>query len=221
MATLADEIWVTAEALHDIEAARIALDNRLRSTGLQSLDHNVMAADYQRLEIAWTKTLVSLVRQHPLHDWVKRSHGIGEKTTGRFLGIVPNPAWHDAEDRPRTLYELNAYCGLHVADGGEAPRHRRGEQSNWNSKAKTRLYVMAEPVLKHQGPLTDVYYTAKEKAAAAKHATLCAGCKSDAGSPLKPAHAHARAMRALMKEILRQMWQEMRNVDPDMLRIAA
>jgi hypothetical protein len=158
------------------------------------------------------KLLIKAVRQHPLHPWIKRTRGIGEKTTARFLGCVPDPYWHDVEDRPRTLPELNAYCGMAVNGDGEAPRRKRGVQLNFNTKAKARLYLMAEGVLKASGPLVEYYYDAKDKATLdSVHENPCSLCKADAGTPLRPGHAHKRAMRALMKAILKEMWREGRD----------
>lgn len=49
-----------------------------------------------------------------IHPWVKAQCGLGDKQVARLLGAIGDPYWHLAEDRPRTVSELWAYCGLHV-----------------------------------------------------------------------------------------------------------
>lgn len=60
------------------------------------------------------RNLKKKIRNHPLGPWIRSAHGVGDKQGARLLGAIGDPYWNDPRDRPRTLYELYAYCGLHV-----------------------------------------------------------------------------------------------------------
>lgn len=175
------------------------------------------------------------MRRHPLGPWVLAQKGVGLKTAGRLLAILGNPA-----DRPNPA-KLWAYCGYHVIDGA-APRRRKGEQANWNTNAKTLCYLIAEANIKNRSSAyRHVYDTARTKHADAVHTVdcsqcgICDGCgrapgknrqthledtgcddrrirKASAGDPLKDAHKHARAMRAVSKQFLLDLWREARRI---------
>lgn len=113
----------------------------------------------------------------------------------------------------------------HPVLAGIAPRRRRGQKANWSTAAKTRLFVMAEACLKltgepdknrkptPQSPYRKIYDNGRAKYAEALHLMSCercgpAGKPAPTGSPLSDGHKHARAMRLVMKEILRDLWIE-------------
>ncbi len=123
---------------------------------------------------------------------VANTRGLGVKSVARFLGVVGNPAWHYRKLRPRKLRELYAYCGLDVRSG-EAPRNRRGEQSNWNGKARMRVYNMMEPCVKRGGPYRDIYDVAKTT-------------YIERGDIDSKAHINNRAKRIGMKAIVKDLW---------------
>jgi len=94
---------------------------------------------------------------------------------------------------------------------GVAARRSKGQRANWSTSAKTRAYLIAESCLK-AGSYRDVYDDHKKRASAAVHAVSCAPCKAKAGTPLTAGHQHARAMRAMSKEILKDLWLEARRI---------
>ncbi len=233
-------LLVLCDQLSDIEASRIAAENRLRSLtetwrrddvtygkgiskawpevavlaghvdGLQTLEHG--------LELAVKRAM----RVHPLGPWVKRTVGVGEKQGARLLAAIGDPASRS------TVSQLWAYCGLHVVHpaahtatdthrpggGGVAPTHKRGEKSNWNATAKSRVFLVAEACIKQRhSPYRPVYDDARLKYADATHNYLCSRCgpagkPAAVGSPLSLGHQHARAMRLVMKAVLRDLWVE-------------
>lgn len=269
---------IYADSLDDLEASRIAMANRLRALeqvkgmadtpeasrmrgivdGLADLEHQI-ELDLKRA-----------VRQHPLGAWIKGTVGVGEKQGARLLAAIGDPSWHSRDERPRTVSELWAYCGLHVlhsgqignvthrvpagvdsfsgsdpvtpgaqervrsADpsdpagqgtpghqsanaGGVAPSRRRGQRANWNATAKMRVFLVAESCVKQRtSPYRSVYETGRLKYAAALHNRPCprcgpAGRPAQPGSPLSLGHQHARALRLVMKAILKDLWREASN----------
>lgn len=289
---------IYADALADFEDTRIRTGNRIAALirlgagedspevlrlravegGLKDLEHQV-ELDLRRV-----------LRHHPLHPWVKQTPAIGEKTIARLLGVIGTPHLRDVYDEtgkvflrqePRTLSQLNAYCGYHVLPAGQrrsatqrpsaggepsgsthhsspdthcsnigaansrdpgqsssdtqippagvAPTRRKGQRSNWNTQARTRVYLIAESCIKATGgvnkaghnrprsPYRDIYEAGRVKYADAVHAVPCTQCgpsgnPAQPGSPLKDSHKHMRAMRLVGKAILKDLWQESRRV---------
>lgn len=117
---------------------------------------------------------------------------------------------------------------------GVAPARRRGQRANWNADAKMRAFLCAEAAVKagvRQGPDVDdtegydaahrdaisplgaVYLSARIKYATATHGNECPRCGPKGkpalpGSPLSAGHQHARGLRLVAKEILKDLWRE-------------
>jgi hypothetical protein len=234
-------IW--ADALDDLEAVRIATENRVRSLeqvkgmagGREHERMGQMVAGIAALEHAAELELQRAMRAHPLGPFVKSKVGLGEKQTARLLAAIGDPYWHSVYDRPRTVSELWAYCGMHVVtDGGvgAAPTRRRGTKVNWNMTARSRVWLVAQSCIKQtkegrRSPYRDVYDDAKAKYADAVHERPCVRCgpsgkPAAVGSALSDGHKHARAQRLMSKAILRDLWVAARDLHdrPDAKPIA-
>lgn len=261
------ELYFLASQLDAVEALRIASQNRhrmatrgiadsdgvTRGLGLADNDPAVKASaallhGLEEIEHQLVLGLNRCMRAQPLGPWQKSVRGIGAKQLARLLACIGDPYWQAAEDRPRTVSQLWAYCGLHVlpvrgqcsSDGqiliaangaahraggdssqkapdnhveaaGIAARRAKGQKANWSTDAKTKAYLIAESCLK-AGSYRDVYDDHKARAAATVHAADCAPCKAKAGTPLALGHQHARAMRAMSKAILKDLWIEARRL---------
>jgi hypothetical protein len=128
----------------------------------------------------------------------------------------------------------------HRLPGGVAPRRRRGERANWNSRARSVLYTIADSAIRLDGkpdkngrrrarsPYRDVYEAGRAKYECALHGNECSGtdmvlpgvgirrvyCKTESGAraglgdPLSPSHQHSRALRLVMRQILKDLWTE-------------
>jgi len=237
-------LLIIADQLDDIENSRIAANNRWHALTTTSGDFGKginpnlpeaqavrrHADELERLEHQMTLTLQRVVRQHPLHDWIKRSRGVGEKQAARLLAAIGDPA---TRTNPSQLW---AYCGLHVVNG-QAPTRRRGEKGNWNDEARKRVWVIAEACVKAGVRKSDdvddalfydtngryalsdygqVYLDAREKHNDALHQHPCVRCgpkghPAEPGTPLSRSHQQARAYRAVMKQILLDLWREARD----------
>lgn len=218
---------LAAETLEDIERVRIAAENRARALthpeqniGLSEDDPVVemaqeLAVKLQEIEADSEKAVKKVVRQTPLGPWVKQAIGVGEKQAGRLLGVIGNPRYRvdgeTGEIHERTVGQLWSYCGYAVKDG-VAPKRKRGEQGNWNPKARMRAYLIAESCMKSPtSPYRRLYEEAREKYADSKHEHPCAQCgakgkPAQPGTDLRDGHKHARALRIVAKEVLRDMW---------------
>jgi hypothetical protein len=111
-------------------------------------------------------------------------------------------------------------CGNDTRGGsaGVAPTRARGQRANWSTTAKTRAYLVAESCIKQaRSPYRAVYDDGRKKYEDALHPAPCKRCgpsgkPAETGSPLSAGHQHARAMRLVMKEILKDLWRESKRI---------
>jgi hypothetical protein len=224
---------LAADVLDDLERVRIANENRLRQLtrtdadvdgeergfGL-TMEHddvvrlsaivNALAKAEHDAELQLRRQL----RRHPLGPWVQQARGIGEKQGARLLAAIRDPYWHTLEDRPRLVSELWSYCGYGDA---AAQVRRKGVRANWSATAKMRGYLVAVSIVKAGGPYREVYDLARERYDGAVHEAVCVRCgpsgsPAQPGSPLSAGHQHGRALRAITKAVLRDLWLEARRL---------
>lgn len=201
---------IAADQVDDAEAFRIATQNRLRAlTETKHMDGTVESAlleeqlEYaDKLERLAVLELKRAMRAHPLWEWASGQIGVGEKTLGRLLGCIGDPAHrYDPETgelRPRTLSQLRSYCGY-----GDAAKQRRrkGVKSNWNADARSRLRLLAENCMKQRrSPYRPVYDKARAKYASRDTTDL---------------HKHHMALRAISKAFLKDLHAEAVRVQND------
>lgn len=211
-------LTIAADQVDDIERLRIASENRLRAlteaveipsagitidkAGKGTPEATALEAQVEALrgaEMVAVREIRRAMRAHPLGDWCREVHGVGEKSLARLLGVIGDPANRfdpeTGEVVPRTVSQLRSYCGY--GDAAKQKR-KRGVQSNWNSEARKRLYVIAECLMKQrQSPYRKVYDENREKYADAD---------------ITDGHAHNRALRAVSKAFLKDLWLEARRV---------
>ena len=207
------------------------VDGEERGFGFDPADPQVApfvatAEGLGKIEAEAVKTLEKVVKLHPLGPWIQKTSGVGLKQGARLLAATGDPYIRPEliradgaieAARPRTVSELWALCGYAVVDG-EAPRRRKGQVSNWSDEARMRAFLIAESCLKARtSPYRKVYDDARAKYDAAVHALDCKRCGPSgkpalAGSPLSKGHAHKRAMRAVSKAVLKDLWTEARRI---------
>lgn len=166
------------------------------------------------------RNLTRALRAHPLGAWVKTQRGIGEKQGGRLIGAIGDPyarpallledgSWDPA--RPRTVYELWAWCGLKPGQ-----RRKRGEKAKWSAAAKMRAFNIAGSMLKAGN--REVYDKRKAHTEGRLHEGECVRCgpsgkPAQDGTPWSDAHRHGDALRIVSKNaILKQLWREAKRI---------
>jgi len=220
-------LTIYADLLDDLERSRIATENRIRS--LREVKGLAGSPEEERLDsIAMglaeaerkaTNELRKAVKAHPLGEWIGAQIGVGEKQTGRLLGVLGDPSLRvdleTGEATERTVSQLWSYCGYGDA---KAQVRRRGEKANWNATLKMRAFLIAESCIKQSAsPYRKVYDDARAKYADAVHAEGCKQCgpsgkPAQPGSDLRDGHKHARALRLVAKSFLRDLWEESRRL---------
>jgi hypothetical protein len=231
-ASLADPtLALAADVVDDLERTRIANENRLRQLTRDEPDEDGEVRGFgltedhpdvarlasivdglARIEHEATLNLQRAMRRHPLGPWVKSQKGVGEKQAARLLAAIGDPYWNYLHDRPRTVSELWAYCGLHtlpvghsrsgalaaVADGATAgsdhsrldgqhravaARRKKGQRANWSSAAKMRAWNIAGSMLKAGN--RETYDKRKAATEGRAHAVECVRC-GPSGKPAQP-----------------------------------
>lgn len=130
---------------------------------------------------------------------------------------------HSGSDHQRIAAEADSDPGhemvaAHRAYAGVARRRQKGQRANWNATAKMRAFLVAESCIKQtHSPYRAVYEDGRTKYADATHPAPCARCgpagkPAAAGSPLSLGHQHARALRLVAKEVLRDLWREAKRI---------
>lgn len=224
--------WLTllAGQVDEFMALRLASESRLRSlihlTGGEQLPQAVaqraLVKALKSNETSARTALAKAMRDHPLGGFVNGRTGIGEVSIGRLLGLVGNPA-----DRPNVA-KFWQYCG----HGDPARSKRRSEAVirhtggrttlPFSPRAKTIVWQIAESAYR-RGLYRVVYLDARAACAEKTHSVTCRntvrppgkpnGCGTSAhpewgepGSPWRPGHQHAHALRVVGKAILLDLW---------------
>lgn len=223
------------DTLDDLEDLRISTENRYRSLtrdeadsdgevrglGL-SVDHPVVkqvgnALDVlRRQEHEMTLAVQREVRKSVFAPWVKAQKGVGEKQAARLLASIGDPYINESTGEIRTLRQLWAYSGYAV-DGGRARHATKGMTQEELFKMgspdiKMRAYLIATSCVKSlDGEYRAVYDADRLASAESVHISDCRRCGPQgkpalAGTPLSLGHQHARAIRKISKEVLRDLW---------------
>jgi len=151
---------------------------------------------------------------------------------------APDTQAHHAGGDQRGSDPGQPSSGTQLRSAGVAATRTRGQRIHWSPEAKSRLYVIAEACMKQLAkpcavdetlgyavhvegcrcsPYRLVYDTARAKYADAVHPAQCvrcgpAGSPALAGSKLSDAHKFARALRAVSKAIVKDLWREARRL---------
>lgn len=187
-----------------------------------------IAAGLEDLEKAAVRELQKAMRRHPLGAWVDSTIGVGLKQAARLLAAIGDPYWNTLHNRPRTVSELWAYCGLHTlpgqgiidtpsthtGEGGDpdqrqrdtqqsavrvAARRRKGQKANWSSDAKMRAYLIAESCVKNRRSPYRAVYDDRREDTAVTHPEWT------------PGHSHNDALRIVSKAVLKDLWRAARD----------
>lgn len=232
-------LFTLAQTLQDYETLRIAEEHRLRIFSMpsdvpdedgvcrgfgyaeDSDEVQVVKGLIDPLKELEHRTVLSLqkrMRVNPIWPYFKDVKGVGEKTLARLMACIGDPYLRPLDDgsyEPRTVSQLWAYCGMHTIANkdGEivAAKRMKGVQANWNTEAKTRLFLLSQNLLR-QGIRKD--------ADGNQYATTSYGqlyLDRRAHTALThpewtPLHGLNDALRIMGKELLKQLWRAAREV---------
>lgn len=195
--SLLEQIRLLGRTLDDLENMRKQSGNRIgafeRNLGLTIDYHDVIMKQLRVAEHVAELELKRTWRKHPLAEWAKGIHGVGEKSIARLIAEIGDPA-----ERPNPG-KLLAYCGH-----GEPLRKKRKGMTQeeafklGNPRAKSLVWLIATSMLKLGN--REIYDARREKT-------------KDRG--WTPGHEHADALRIVGKEFLKRLWEESRKISSD------
>lgn len=244
-------LLIFAESLGSLEETRIANQNRLRQLTRDEADSDGLergfgltldmpqVAQLDRLvnsladmEHQATLNLQRQMRAHPLGPWVKATPGVGLKQGARLLAAIGDPYWNTLHDRPRTVSELWAYCGLHVLPAGRMASDTQsgsagGDQTSDPGQRENATHVTLAGVAakRRKGVKSNWSGDAKMRAY-----LVAVSCMKTPQSPYRatyldrrvhtavthpdwtPGHSHNDALRIAAKAVLRDIWREARDM---------
>ena len=163
--------------------------------------------------------LLAVIRDPYWNDLHNRPRTVSELWA--YCGFHVLPGRHrNSGAQPERASGSNVHPGNHEGPdahqpcvAGVAPKRQRGQRSNWNEDARKRAWLIAASCVKQPAntPWRHVYDTTRTKYADATHTTECVRCgpkgkPAQPGTPLSAGHQHARALRAVAKGILKDLW---------------
>lgn len=232
-------LFTLAQTLQDYETLRIAEEHRLRifSTPSDVPDEDGVcrgfgyAEDSKEVQVVKGlidplkelehRTVLSLqkrMRVNPIWPYFKDVKGVGEKTLARLMACIGDPYLRplgDGSYEPRTVSQLWAYCGMHTMPNkdGEiiAAKRMKGVQANWNTEAKTRLFLLSQNLLR-QGIRKD---KDGNQYAVTEYGQLYLDRRAHTAvthPEWNPGHGLNDALRIMGKELLKQLWRAAREI---------
>lgn len=232
-------LFTLAQTLQDYETLRIAEEHRLRifSTPSDVPDEDGVcrgfgyAEDSNEVQVVKGlidplkdlehRTVLSLqkrMRVNPIWPYFKDVKGVGEKTLARLMACIGDPYLRPLDDgsyTSRTVSQLWAYCGMHTMPNkdGEiiAAKRMKGVQANWNTEAKTRLFLLSQNLLR-QGIRKD---KDGNQYAVTEYGQLYLDRRAHTAvthPEWNPGHGLNDALRIMGKELLKQLWRAAREI---------
>lgn len=232
-------LFTLAQTLQDYETLRIAEEHRLRifSTPSDVPDEDGVCRGFgyaedsnevqvikglidplKELEHRTVLSLQKRMRVNPIWPYFKDVKGVGEKTLARLMACIGDPYLRPLDDgsyEPRTVSQLWAYCGMHTMPNkdGEiiAAKRMKGVQANWNTEAKTRLFLLSQNLLR-QGIRKD---KDGNQYAVTEYGQLYLDRRAHTAvthPEWNPGHGLNDALRIMGKELLKQLWRAAREI---------
>jgi hypothetical protein len=211
---------VALESVRSAEHETVrSLERALRKHPLAGLQQR-----YRGLGAKQFARLLAAVGDPYYHDPLQRPRTLGELWA--YCGFhVVHAGGHPARETQNS------------AAPGVAPTRRRGSPQNWSTNARRRCWLIAEALMKSgrrhddrrgpHDPVADkyrgIYDDLRLRYAEAVHQVDCvrcgrAGTPAPAASALSDGHKHARALRGVAKEFLRDLWTESKSLHENAVR---
>lgn len=220
-----EDLLLACDTYKATQQLRVATSNRIGAL-VRAAEAEGCEPPDTRFYDAQLKTLLSLegkvgrhveriMREHPLAPWIAERRGIGARSVARLLAVLGTISFNTLDGRSRRgPAELWAYCGL-----APGQRRRKGQRSNWSTAAKITALQLAEGCVKAgpASPYEPIYRAYRERYADRLHDEPCAQCgakgkPAEPGSPWRPGHQQAAAIRGTAKRILRDLFIEARRL---------
>jgi hypothetical protein len=179
--------WNDEEVFEKLEKARD--ENTLSRDEFDYINQIWAASDrFESEEKEYEKLFVPYCERWAVwQNWLKHIKGVGKVHALNLFYLFGDCSRFD------NISKLWAYCGYHVVDG-VAPKRKRGQKSNWNGNARSKMWNVVQSMIRATGkPYHKMYLPLKEDALK-NHPDWSKG------------HAHNHAIRVVAKRFLACYW---------------
>jgi len=166
-----------------------------------------MGKTLKREEDKVKKMMEEYLKTEPMWEWLKNIRGISMVLATNLLRYFDiRKAKH-----PSSFWK---YAGLHV-ENGVAPRRSKGKKLDFNIKARSLMWKIADSFIKQRTPkYREMYDRVKKKYLEQEYPKGYLKSKypgySEEDTKLTPKHAELRARRYIAKQFLLDFWLEWR-----------
>lgn len=144
---------------------------------------------------------------HPIYQkFLEKIKGIGPSLSSGLIAYTGNISRFD------NVSKLWKYFGYDVRNG-EAPKKKKGQESNWHHKGRSLCYLIGDQFIKQRTPLYRKIYDEEKQRQLERHIEgKCIKCNKLKISH-KPGHPDAMARRKTIKIFLQHYWIKYRELE--------
>ncbi len=196
-------VWSDRELAEKLEEAR--KKGKLTSEELEFIEKiSEMQKAANKEEKLIEKMFAKEVGSIPIYvKWLSKIKGIGATHAITLIAFMGDCS------RFETRSKLNAYAGYHVKNG-ESVSMKKGEKINWNPKLKSRLFVLADNLIKANGKYKKFYD--KKKALIKQKFPEIVEVEGQKRKKYTPLHIERMARRKMIQLFLSHYWQVSRKI---------
>jgi hypothetical protein len=207
----------------DIQKIRTACSNRcgaMERDGVSADNRGLATALLEQtedMEKSAGRLLEKLMRSHPLFEFIDSNKGLGSKSIGELLAVLP------PLDNFANVAKLWAFCGYAVR-AGRAPRRTAGMKLGYNPEARVICFRIGDAFMKSgKGGKYRALYDQKKAEYQARERSGASNChfgqhhmtRGGKTVPCGDKHAHLAALRYAIKGFLKDLWVEWRRKTGD------
>lgn len=207
-------------SMYDLQKVRIQMGNRLIKEGkaeemtLTEFAEETLkkhAEEVSTAEKSFAKSIQKELKHYPI--W--KEYLLGVRGCGPLMGGVIISEIQDIKRFP-TISKLWTYCGFGLKDNSIQKR-TKGEKSNWNAYAKTKLFVLAECLIRSNNEKYRTLYDNYKHRLQNRRCTSHVGQKNLDDNGCTDGHRHAMSMRYMVKMFLMDLyltWYRLEGIEP-------
>lgn len=172
-----------------------------------------LVKESKNFETKYKKLIHNWLKEQEIYKkFLKQIKGIGPIIVARLIKNFGDCSQYD------TSSKLWAHCGYGVEKDGTAPKKQKGKEISYNPKLRTFVWNISDSLMKlnKNGFYRQTYVEEKERQLAEEYekgylASKWNGYQAD-DTKLSKGHAHARALRKMVKIFLDHYWVVARTI---------
>ncbi len=205
-----DALPTLIDAELSIEKTRVRTQVRnthLAKAGRVDPETEWLLGKLQDLEDNISDRVAGIVEIHPAHPWFGQVRGIGKENIGKVIGLIDIT-------KADTISSLWKFAGYDVQNGKAPKRIRGGGTLTYNSRLRTMCWRLGSSLMRSKGSFYDYYERQKRRLYDRADLLIIPTTElpKENGKRFEPAgvmsegHAHAYALRKMIKLFLSCLW---------------